>query len=66
MSCEIRFTDDKKRAWLGESNMIKSFEKKCGQQVMWVWSQKTLAMPYFLIIRPINDKEKIMLETKNC
>ena len=59
LSCNIKFTKDKKRAWLGQFHVIKNMEKKFGKHVQDVWSHKTPDMPKFLIIRSVVDNEKI-------
>ena len=52
LSCKIKFSDDKKREWLGQSHIIKNVEEKFGKLVQDVWSHKTPGMPKFLIVRP--------------
>ena len=52
---------NKNKAWLGKPYLFESLEKIIGEQVR-VWSQQTLGMPKFVIVRPIgpiDDREKI-------
>ena len=62
LSCEIKFSEDKKRAWLGQPYLIKNMEKKFGEFIQDVWSHKTTGMTKFLIIRPTVNSEKISAE----
>ena len=50
LSCEIKFSDDKKRAWLGQPHLIKNLESKFGGLVSKVWSHKTPSTPKFQIV----------------
>ena len=52
LSCEIKISDNKKRAWLGQPHLIKNLENKFGGLVSKVWHHKTSHTPKFLIIRP--------------
>ena len=40
LSCEIKFSNDKKRAWLGQPHLLKNLEKKLGKHMQDVWSHK--------------------------
>ena len=62
LSCEIQFSEDKKKAWLGQPLLNKSLEKKFSEQVKKSQSPKTLGIPQFLIIRQIDDAEKDSVE----
>ena len=62
LSCKNKISDDKKLAWLGQSHLIKNLGNKFGGLVNKVWSHKTPGTPKFLIIRPIEDIEKISME----
>ena len=59
LSCKIKFSKDKKRAWLGQPHLIKNMKKKFYKCVQDVWSHKSPGMPKFLIVRPVIDSEKI-------
>ena len=61
MSCDIRFSQDEKKAWLGQPHFCQSLEKQIGEQVMGMQSHKTPVMPMFLIIR-LNGSDKITVE----
>ena len=41
LSCEIKFSNDKKQAWLGQPHLIKNMEKRFSWMVWDVWSHKT-------------------------
>ena len=62
-SYKIKFSNDKKLAWLGQPNLIKSLQSKFGGLVQEIWSHKTPGTPKFLIIRPMEEKE--MISNKN-
>ena len=38
LSCKIKFSKDKKRAWLEQQHVIKNMEKKFGKLAQDVWS----------------------------
>ena len=58
LSCKIKISDDKKHAWLGQSNLIKNLGSKFGE----VWSHKTPSTPKFLTMGPMKDIKKISME----
>ena len=60
--CKIKISNDKKHAWLGQPNIIKNLENKFGGLVNDVQSHKTPVTPKFLIVRPTEDIEKILME----
>ena len=62
LSCEIKISNDKKRAWLGQPHSIKNLENKFGWLVNKVWSHKTPSTPKFLIMMPMEDVKKILME----
>ena len=47
LSFEIKFSEDKKRAWLGQPHLIKNLDKKFGKLVKNAHSHKTPGMPKF-------------------
>ena len=53
LSCKVKFSEDKKRAWLGQPHLMKNTEKKFGKLVQYVQSHKTPGMPKFLIVSPM-------------
>ena len=57
--CKIKFSNNKKHAWLGQPRLIKNLENKFGGLVNHIWSNKTPSTPKFLIIRPMEQNEKI-------
>ena len=62
MSCEIKISDDKKHAWLGQPHLIKNLKNIFGELVNEVWSHKIPGTPKFLNIRPMEDIEKILMK----
>ena len=59
LPCMIWISDDKKCAWLGQSHLIKNLENKFGGLVHEVQSHRAPSTPKFLIIRPMEENEKI-------
>ena len=55
---KMKFSTDKKRAWLGQPHLIKNIDMKFGELVKSVCSHKTP----FLVVRPIEESEKISME----
>ena len=49
LSCKIKFSNDKKRAWLGQPHLIKNMEKKFCKLMQDVQSHKTTGRPKFLL-----------------
>ena len=64
MSFEIQFTEDEKRAWLGQPFLIESLQKKFGKKVMKGHSPKMPGMLMFSIVRPFNNAEKNSVKDK--
>ena len=62
LSCEIKISDNKKHAWLGQPHLIKNLESNFGRLVNKVQSHKTPCTPKFLIMRPMEEIEKILIE----
>ena len=65
LSCEFKFSNDKKRAWLGQPSLIKNMEKKFGH-VQDVWSHKTPGTPQFLYVRLMVDSGNISTEKQRA
>ena len=62
LSWEIKFSDNKKCAWLGQPHLIKNQENKFGGLVNHIQSHKTPGTPKFLIVRPTEVIKKILIE----
>ena len=62
MSCGIKFSTDKKRAWLGQCHLIKNLDRKFGECIKDVCSNKTPGTPNFLIVRPMVESKKMSIE----
>ena len=65
LSCEVKFLEDKKRAWLRQSHLIKNLVKKFGKQTKNICSQKTTGMFKFLIVRPVVESKKISTDDQH-
>ena len=50
LSCNIKFSNDKKHAWLGQPHLIKNLENKFGGLVNHIQSHKTPGTPKFLLL----------------
>jgi hypothetical protein len=62
LSCNILYSKDKKKAWLGQPHLIRSLEKKFEHLVNGLQSYKTPGTPGQGIIRPTQEEDKISLE----
>ena len=62
LSCKIKISNDKKCTWLGQPRLIKNLMSKFEKLVNKVRSHKTPSTPKFLIVRPMEDIEKILME----
>ena len=51
--CKTKFSDDKKRTWLGQSHLMKNKKKKFGKHMQNIWSYKPQGTPKFLTVRPM-------------
>jgi len=51
LSCEIRFSDDGRMAWLGQTHLISKLQKKFGEQVKSLRTYKTTGTPNLHMIR---------------
>ena len=47
LSCKIKISEEKKRAWLGQPHLMKNMENKLGKLVQDVQSHKTPSTPKF-------------------
>ena len=65
LTCKVRFSRDKKRAWSIQLHLIESLEKNFDNQVKKLQSHKTPGMPKCFIVRPMIDSEKISAEDQN-
>jgi hypothetical protein len=65
LSCEIAFTKDKKKAWLGQPHLLQHLEKKFGKAVENLQTYRTPGTPGVGILRPETDEEKITDEEQS-
>ena len=62
LSCEIKFSNNKKHTWLGQPPLIKNLENKFEGLVNDIQSHETHSTPKFLSIRSTEEIQKIMIE----
>ena len=65
LSSEIRFSTDKKRAWIGQPHMIKKIRKIFGEEVKHMQKYKTPGTPGLNIVRPKEEGDKISKEDQS-
>ena len=59
LSCEIKFSKDKKKAWVGQPHMIKKIEKTFGEEVTGMQKYQTPGTPGQGLVRTKNQEDKI-------
>jgi hypothetical protein len=62
LSCEIVFSEDKKKAWLGQPHLIKNLKKTFGKQVENLQTFRTPGTPGTGLLRPGKDAPKASKE----
>jgi hypothetical protein len=62
LSCEILFSRDRKKCWIGQPHLIRKLEKKFGEMVTTLQKFRTPGTPSCGIVRPTDDKFKVSLE----
>ena len=62
LSTEIKFSKDKKKAWIGQPHMVKKIQKVFGDEVEGLQKYKTPGTPGHGLIRPKTDNDKIPKE----
>ena len=65
LSCKVKFSTNKKRAWWGWPHFIKNPVKKFGNCVKHNWNHKTSGFPKFFIVMPMKQSEKTSAEDQN-
>ena len=55
LSCKIKYYENKKKAWLGQSYQMENLQMKFREQDKGRQYYVTPGMPNFLIVRPTND-----------
>ena len=65
LSCNIIFSQDKKRAWIGQPHLIKKMEKKFGKLVEQLTDTKTAGTPNTQVIQPKEKIEAVDEETQS-
>lgn len=65
LSCEISFSKDRKKAWLGQPNLIKKLEKKFQSLVSNLQTYRTPGTPGQGVMRPQTEEEKISEEDQS-
>ena len=59
LSCNIKFSSDRRKAWLGQPHLIANLLKKFGDKVMSFRNYKTPGTPGMHVVHPTEDSEKI-------
>ena len=62
LSCEILFSRDRKKCWIGQPHLIRKMEKKFGRMVTTLQKFRTPGTPSCGIDRPSDEKFKVSLE----
>jgi hypothetical protein len=62
LSCNIIYSKDKRKAWLGQPHLIRSLEKKFEEIIKGTQSFKIPGTPGYGIVRPQSEEEKISAE----
>ena len=62
LSCEIIFSKDKTKAWLGQPHLLKKLEKTFGELTKGLSSYKTPGTPGHNVTRPTTNSERISAE----
>jgi len=62
LSCEIKFSEDRKRAWLGQPHLISKLEKKFHDLVKDLREYKTPGTPNLVIERTKDPSEQVSKE----
>ena len=62
LSCKIKFSNNKKHAWLGQPHLIKNLENKFRGLVNHIQRHKTPGTPKLLIIKPMEEIKKISIK----
>jgi hypothetical protein len=65
LSCEINFSKNKKKAWLGQPRLLLNLEKKFGKTVEKLQTYRTPGTPGIGILRPETEEEKISDEEQS-
>ena len=56
LSCEIQFSKDRTKAWLGQPHLISNLESKFGNDVKKLREYKTPGTPNLNMVRNTDDK----------
>ena len=62
LSCEIKYSKDRKRAWLGQPYLISNLEKKFGDQVKGLQTYKTPGTPGLNMVHNTDPKHALSQE----
>ena len=64
LSCEIKFSDDKKKAWLGQPHLISNLKGTFGELVKGNRTYKTPGTPHLNMVRNTNDTQAISIKNQ--
>ena len=62
LSCEIKFSKDGEKAWLGQPHMVKKIKKTFGEEVKSLQKYRTPGTPGVGLVRATDDKDKVSPE----
>ncbi len=62
LSCEILFSRDRKKCWIGQPHLIRKLEKKFGEMVTTLQKYRTPGTPSCGIVRPTEESSKVSVE----
>lgn len=65
LSCEVQFSEDKKKAWLGQPHLISNLKEKFGDYVKKLREYKTPGTPGLNMIRNTDDKLALSKEKQS-
>ena len=65
LSCEIKFSDDKTKAWIGQPHMIKKIETTFGNEVSSLQQFRTPGTPGQGLIKAQTDDDKVSTEQQS-
>ena len=65
LSCEIKFSDDKTKAWIGQPHMVKKIEATFGTEVSGLQKYRTPGTPGQGLIKAQTDEDKVSVEQQS-
>ena len=65
LSCEIKFSKDGTKAWLGQPHMVKKIRKTFGEEVKGLQKYRTPGTPGQGLVRVTDDADKVSVELQS-